>query len=328
MLPSRRRQFLIASGALLAAPIAHAQQPGKVYRIGYLQGTSATGSPHLAQAFRERLRDHGWIDGKNMVIEYRFAAGKFDRLPALAADLVRQRVDVIAAGPTPAAVAAKNATAMIPIVMANVGIPVELGLVASLARPGGNVTGLSFTASTEMTGKGLQLLTDAVPTARRVAILSNPANPAHTGLSDVQKVAERLRVQLQRLEASDPSQFDGAFAAIAKERTDALLVVADGMFILHRARLADLAAKHRIPTMYGIRENVEAGGLISYGPDIADIWRRAADYVDKILKGAKPADLPVEQPTKFELVVNIRTAKALGITIPQSVLLRADRVIE
>jgi putative tryptophan/tyrosine transport system substrate-binding protein len=269
------------------------------------------------------------VEGQNIVIDYRFAEGRFDRLPDLAAELVRLRVDVIMAGPTPPAVAAKNATGTIPIVVAGVGDPVELGLIASLAHPGGNVTGLSFSVGMDIFGKGLELLREAVPKFRRVAILSNPANPSHAlAITNVKAAAGSLGVQLQLLEAREPNQFDGAFAAMAKERVDALLVVADGMFIFHRARLADLTAKNRVPSMHGVRENVEAGGLMSYGPSTVAAWRRAAFFVDRILKGAKPADLPVEQPTKFELVINLKTAKTLGLDMPASLLARADEVIE
>jgi putative ABC transport system substrate-binding protein len=254
---------------------------------------------------------------------------RFDRLPDLAAELVRLKVDIIVAAPTPAAVAAKNATGTIPIVMTVVGDPVGIGLIASLARPGGNVTGLSYSVGVETFGKGLELLKAALPKVRRMAILSNPGNPSHVlAIRDLKVAAGSLGVQLQFLEARGPNEFDGAFAAMAKERVGALLVVADSVFNFHRARLTDLAARSRLPTMYGIRENVEAGGLMSYGASVPDLYRRAAGYVDKILKGAKPADLPVEQPTKFELVINLKTAKALGLTIPQSLLLRADQVIE
>ncbi len=321
--------FVFSLGALSAPLAAEAQPTGKVYRIGYLAPGSATVSQLPVEAFREGLRELGLVEGQNIVIDYRFAEGRFDRLPELAAELVRLRVDVIMAGPTPPAMAAKKATGTIPIVMAGVGDPVELGLIASLARPGANVTGLSFSVGMDIFGKGLELLREAVPKFRRVAILSNPGNPSHAlAITNVKAAAGSFGVQLQLLEAREPNQFDGAFAAMAKERVDALLVVADGMFILHRARLADLAAKNRVPSMHGVRENVEAGGLMSYGPSTVAAWRRAAFFVDRILKGAKPADLPVEQPTKFELVINLKTAKALGLTVPATLLARADEVIE
>jgi putative ABC transport system substrate-binding protein len=325
-----RRVFIgSVAGGLLAAPLAaEGQRAAKVARIGYLSSSSATTS-RVVEAFRQGLREFGWVEGQNIVIDWRFAEGRFDRLPDLAAELVRLKVDVFAAGTTPAAVAAKNATVTIPIVMIGVGDPVGLGLIASLARPGGNVTGVSFSVDLEIFGKGLELLKEIVPRVRRVAVLSNPANPAQAlTIKDVKAAGRSLGVQLQLLEARGPNEFDGAFAAMAKERAEALLVVSDSMFLLHRARLADLAAKNQLPSMYGVREFVEAGCLMSYGPSIVANYRRAAFFVDKILKGAKPGDLPIEQPTKFELVINLKTAKALGLTIPPSLLQRADQVIE
>jgi putative ABC transport system substrate-binding protein len=325
-----RRAFLgtLASG-LFSSRIAEAQQTGKVYRISYLSPSSATATSRFTESFRQGLRELGWVEGQNIAIEYRFAEGQFDRLPNLAAELVRLKVDVVVAIATPAAVAAKNATATIPIVMANVGDPVGLGLIASLARPGGNVTGLSYSVGMETFGKSLELLKTAVPKVRRVAILSNPANPAHAlAISSLKVAAQSLGLELQFLVARGPNEFDGAFGAMAKERAGAVLVAADSLFNLHRARLADLTAKHRLPSMHGIREMAEAGGLISYGPNTAYQIRHAAMYMDKILKGAKPADLPVEQPTTFEVVINLKTAKTLGLTIPQSLLARADHVIE
>ncbi|MFZ1058456.1 MAG: ABC transporter substrate-binding protein [Candidatus Rokuibacteriota bacterium] len=314
---------------MLLAPLgAAAQPPGKVPRIGYLSAGSPSGAPHLLEAFRQGLRELGWVEGQNIVIDYRFAEGRFERLPDLAADLVRLKVDIIVAVPTPGAAAAKNATETIPIVVIGVRDPVGIGLIASLARPGGNITGLSFSVGMEILSKGLELLKETVPKVRRVAILSNPGNPAHPlAIREVNVAARSLGVQLQLLEPRGPNEFDGAFAAMAKERVGALLVIADSMFILHRTQLADLAARSRLPAMYGYREHPEAGGLMSYGSSLRDLWRRAATFVDKILKGAKPGDLPVEQPTKFELVINLKTAKALGLTIPQSVLIRADEVI-
>jgi putative tryptophan/tyrosine transport system substrate-binding protein len=328
----KRREFItLLGGTAIGWPLAvRAQQPaGKVHRIGYLQGGSSSTRPLLIEGFRQGLRELGWVEGQNIVIDYRFAEGRFDRLPDLAAELVRLNVDIIVAGPTPAAVAAKNATETIPVVMINAGDPVALGLIASLARPGGNVTGLAYSVGLELFGKQLELLKETVPKVSRVAILSNPANPAHAlAIKNVKAAAQLLRVQLQLLEARGANEFDAAFAAMARERVGALLVLADSVFVLHGARLADLAAKHRLPSMYGIRDNVEAGGLMFYGHNSPDQWRRAATYVDKILKGAKPADLPVQQPTKFELVINLKTAKALGITIPAMMLGRADEVIE
>ncbi len=324
----------LAFSVLLAPLAADAQQAaGKVYRIGFL---SVLGAPTPStpagglDAFRQVLRELGWVEGQNIVIDYRFAEGRFDQLPDLAAELVRLKVDIIVAVATQGVAAAKNATETIPIVMISGSAdPVGLGFIASLARPGGNVTGLSYSVGPEILGKGLELLKEIVPKVRRVAILSNPASPVQPlFIREVKVAARSLGVQLQLLEARGPNEFDGAFAAMAKERVGALLVVADSIFILHRTRLADLAARSRLPAAYGGRENVEAGGFMSYGPSVRDLFRRSATFVDKILKGAKPGDLPVEQPTKFELVINLKTAKALGLTIPPSVLIRADEVIQ
>jgi putative ABC transport system substrate-binding protein len=327
-----RRGFIgTLTGGLLAAPLAaEAQQAGRVPRIGFLGPASPSNRSPGLDAFRQGLRELGWVEGQNIVIDYRLAEGRYDRLPALAAELARLKADIIVAVGTPGVAAAKKATETIPIVMiAGSADPVGLGLIASLARPGGNVTGLSFSAGPEIFGKGLELLKEIVPKVRRVAILSNPASPVQPlFIREVNVAARSLGVQLQLLEARGPDEFDGAFAAMAKERLGALLVVSDLMFILHRTRLADLVARSRLPAAYGDRDHVEAGGLMSYGASVRDLFRRAATYVDKILKGANPADLPVEQPTKFELVINLKTAKALGLTIPQSLLLRADEVIE
>ena len=324
-----RRAFLGAL-ALLATPRGVAAQPaGRPHRIGYLGTTSAAASSRFVEAFREGLRELGWPEGQGIVIDYRFAGGQFDRLGDLAAELVRLKVEAIVAGPTPAGVAAKNATGTIPIIMVAVGDPVRLGLVASLGRPGGNVTGLSFDVGQEFYGKGLELLKEIAPRARRVAVLWNSSNPAQElAVRYVEAAAGPLRLQLQRLPVRGQGDLDPAFQAMRNESADALLVVPDSMFNLHRTRLADLAVGNRLPSMHGFRELAEAGGLMSYGPNLADVYRRAATFVDKILKGARPADLPVEQPTKFELVINLKTAKALGLTIPPSLLARADQVIE
>ena len=328
-----RRAFLAGTGAvLLAAPLAaDAQQAGKVPRIGFLRTTSPSDRPHLLDAFRQGLRELGWVEGQNIVIGYRFAEGRLDRLPDLAAELVRLKVDLIVSGGTQGVTAAKNATETIPIVMiAGSADPVGLGLIASLARPGGNITGVSYSVGgLEILGKQLELLKETVPKIRRMAILSNAANPIQPlAIRDVNVAARSLGVQLQLLEARGPNEFDAAFAAMATERVGALLVLSDTIFNSHRTRLADLAARSRLPAAYGVRESVEAGGLMSYGPSLRDLYRRSATFVDKILKGAKPADLPVEQPTKFELVINLKTAKALGLTIPPSLLGRADEVIQ
>jgi putative tryptophan/tyrosine transport system substrate-binding protein len=316
--------------SLLAAPLAaDAQQAGRVPRIGFLGVTSPSDRPPLLDAFRQRLRELGWVEGQNIVIDYRYAEGRVDRLPDLAAELVRLKVDLIVSLGTQGVTAAKNATETIPIVMIAVRDPVGTGLIASLARPGGNVTGVSGYAGLEIVAKQLELLKETVPKIRRVAILSNPTNAYHQlAIREVNVAARSLGVQLQLLEARGPNEFDGAFAAMAKERVGALLVLSDAMLSSHRTRLADLAARSRLPAAYGVRESVEAGGLMSYGPSFLDLYRRSATYVDKILKGANPADLPVEQPTKFELVINLKTAKALGLTIPPSLLQRADQVIE
>ena len=319
----------LALGLLAGPSIADAQPAGKVPRIGYLLGTSSTVSSRGVEASRQGLRGLGWVEGQNIAIECRFAEGRYDRLPDLAADLVRLKVNVIAAWGTAATMAAKNATRTTPIVMIGAGDPVGIGLVASLARPGGNVTGSTFSVGVETAGKGLELLREALPKVRRVAVLTNPANPSQPlALENVKAAARSLGLQLQLLEARGPDDFDGAFAAMAKERVGALLVVSEAMLNFHRVRLADRVARSKLPSMHGFREDAEAGGLMSYGVDLADLSRRSATYVDKILKGATAGDLPVEQPTKFELVINLKTAKALGLTIPASVLSRADQVIE
>ncbi|HEV8581436.1 MAG TPA: ABC transporter substrate-binding protein [Thermoanaerobaculia bacterium] len=326
-----RRAFISAlAGGLLAGPrIADAQQAAKVYRVGYLTAGSVTANPRVLEAFRQGLRELGWVEGQNLVIEYRSAEGRFDRLPELAAELVRLKVDVIVAAPTPGALAAKKATATVPIVGVSLTEPVGVGLIASLARPGGNVTGVAYSVGTDIFGKDLALLKEVVPKVRRVAVLSNPDGPVQPlTISNVKAAARSLGLELQLVEARGPGDFDRAFAAMAKERVGALFVVTDPVFIPHRARLVSLAAKSRLPSIFTQRADVEAGGLLSYGPSFADMYRRAAAYVDKILKGARPADLPVEQPTKFELVINLKTAKALGLTIPPSLLQRADEVIQ
>jgi putative ABC transport system substrate-binding protein len=326
-----RRAFLVTlTGSILAAPLAaEAQQAGKVYRIGYLSAGSGTSNPRVLEAFRQGLRELGWVEGQNIVIEYRWAEGRFGRLSDLAAELVRLKVDVIVASPTPAALAAKNATGTIPIVGMSLTDPIGVGLIASLARPGANVTGVSYSVGADIFAKHLQLLTEVVPRVHRVAVLSNPASPARPRtVSNLKDAARPLGLQLRLLDARGPGDFDGAFAAMAQERVGALLVVTDPAFIPHRARLVDLAIKNRLPSIFTQGADAEAGGLMSYGPRLADLHRRAATYVDKILKGAKPADLPVEEPITFELVINLKTAKALGLTIPPSLLQRADQVIE
>jgi len=326
-----RRTFIgIMTCSVVVAPLAaEAQQAAKVARIGFLSANLAP-SPHLREAFRQGLRDLGYVEGRNLVIEYRDAEGRFERLPALAAELVALKVDVIVAGGTPQALAAKQATRTLPIVFTAVGDPVTDGLVPSLARPGGNVTGLSA-LTPELVGKCLEQLKQTLPGVSRVAVLWQPGAFSERTEKDMLKgadvAARALGVQLQFVEARGPADFDRAFSDMTRARAGALTVLPSSMFFNARRRLVDLAATNRLPTVSPRREFVEAGGLMAYGPNIADVFRRAATYVDKILKGAKPGDLPVEQPTKFELVINLKTAKALGLTIPQSVLGRSDEVI-
>jgi len=314
--------------AILVTPIAaDAQQPGKIPRIGVL---ASIRSP-ATEGFERGLRELGYVEGKNILIEWRLVQGKFERLPEFAADLVRLKVDVIVAPATPYVLAARNATATIPIVFALVADPVAAGFVASLARPGGNITGLSNIGG-ELNAKRLELLKEAVPKVRQVGVLTNPAGagfPLAEVLKELEVAARLLGVQLQVQYARAPSEIDGAFAAMSREGARAVIVVSGSpMFYAERTRLATLALKAGLPTMSEFPESVEAGGLMSYAANTPDLMRRSAHYVDKILKGAKPADLPVEQPTKFELVINLKTAKAIGLTIPQSVLLRADELIQ
>jgi ABC-type uncharacterized transport system substrate-binding protein len=326
-----RRTFVGAlAGALLSSPLAvEAQQVGRVRRVGYLAQNSAETSPHLLVAFRHALGEHGWVEGQNILIEVRYADGKVDRLPALVAELIRLNVDVIVTGSSRASWAAKDATKSIPIVMAASVDALGEGLVTSLAHPGGNVTGMTFLAGPEIAGKQLQLLKEVAPAASRVAVLTNPTNRSHAGYARELKVTARsLGGALQVLEAKDPDQIDSAFVAMTRERAGALLVLTDSLFVGERRRVVDLAARSRLPALYSQREFVVDGGLLSYGPGLTDMWRRAAMHVDKILRGTKPGDMPVEQPTKFELVINLTTAKTLGLTIPQSSLLRADEVIQ
>ncbi len=328
---STRRAFIgTLAGGLLTAPFAaEAQQAAKVPRIGWL-GDSPAAGPRL-EAFFQGLRDLGYVEGRNLVIEYRYAEGKPERLPALAAELVALKVDVIVAANTLVALAAKQATTTLPIVFAAAADPVTSGLVTSLARPGGNVTGMSALIP-ELVGKCLEHLKQAVPGVSRVAVLWQPGALVERTERDILKetevAARALGVRLQFVEARGPADFDRAFSDMTRARAGALTVWSTPMFTGERRRLVDLAAKNRLPAVYAQRDFVDAGGLMSYGPNGPDLFRRAATYVDKILKGAKPADLPVEQPTKFELVINLKTAKALGLTIPPSLLQRADEVIQ
>jgi ABC-type uncharacterized transport system substrate-binding protein len=319
---------VIVTLGLLAAPrAAKAQQTGKVYNIGFLGLTSSFAGPNRT-AFAQGLQEHGWIEGQNFIFTTRFAQFKSERLRQLAAELVQLKVDVIVVSTAEAALAAKHATSTVPIVAVDPADAVAIGLVASLARAGGNVTGLSY-LGTELIGKQMELLKEAAPSLSRVAALSNPANPTHEPrLRAADIAAQGLRVKIELFEARTPSELNKAFAAMMRARVGGVLVLTDPMFNAEARRLAQLASTSGFPAIYGFRTWVDTGGLMSYGPDLADLFHRAAVYVDKILKGAKPADLPIEQPTKFELVINLKTAKAIGLTIPPSVLLRADQVIE
>jgi putative ABC transport system substrate-binding protein len=307
---------------------AGAQASEKIPKIGLLLPYS-TGPDARIEAFRQGLRELGYVEGQTIKIEYRWADGKFDKLPDLAADLVHNSVDVIVAGATQASIAAKKSTTTIPIVMIGVSDPVGAGLITSLARPGTNVSGTS-SMTAEIVGKQLELLKETIPNVARVAALWNPANPIFQALQvkETENAARALGIRLRFIEARDPNEIDRAFANIAQEGLKAVVVLGDPVFTSHRKRISDLAAKRRLPAIGGTRDHVEAGGLMGYGPSYADMYRRTAYYVDRILKGAKPGDLPVEQPTKFELVINLKTAKQIGLIIPPHVLARADRVIK
>jgi len=314
--------------SLTLAPLAEAQQPGQIPRIGLLGGGSASAVTGRIDAFHQGLHDLGYVDGKTIVIEQRWAEGKLDRLPALAAELVRLKVDaIVSVGPTVTR-ACKNANITTPIVMAFDDDPVGSGLVASLARPGGNITGLS-SLSPGLSAKQLELLKEIIPRFSRVGVLGSLIHPGTAqSLKEMELAARAFKVQLHYFDVVDPKTVDSAFSAARKERADAVVVLTSVVTQTQREKIIDLAGKNRLPTIYFTAEWVEAGGLLAYGASFTDLFRRAAAYVDKILKGAKPADLPIEQPTKFELVINMKTAKALGLTIPQSVLGRADRIIE
>ena len=326
-----RRTLLLAAAAwpaLAWAGAARAQAPAKVRRIGLLTPYSPSDTALWHQAFRLGLRDLGWVEGKNISIEYRYAEGRSDRLPELAADLVRLKVDVIVASVTSDALAAQKATRAIPIVMAVAGDPVASGLVESLAQPGGNITGLSQ-MNVELVGKRLELLKEMNPKLSRVAVLWNPQNTASTlNWKEIQLPARQLGIRLNSMEVRSPNDFDKAFEDATRARAGALFILPDTAIPTNLKRIAGLATRTRLPSIFHFSEFADAGGLVTYGVDRADMYRRAATFVDKILKGAKPGDLPIDRATKFELVINMKTAKALGITIPQSVLLRADRVIE
>jgi ABC-type uncharacterized transport system substrate-binding protein len=324
----RRRDFIKATVVWAVAwPFAaRAQRGGRKYVIGRLSAGSANDSS--VEVFTQTLRELGWVEGENVVFERRYAENRLERLPEMAADLVRLKVDVIAATGTLAPLAAKRATSTIPIVMINAGDPLGTGLVASLARPGGNITGMSLMAP-ELGGKRLELLKELVPQLAGVAVLWNAANPYSARVfKQVQAASSTLGIEVQSLELRSPDDFDGAFETVGRQHPDALMTIEDPLTFNNRNRIADFAFGQRLPSLSGLSEFAAAGGLISYGANQADLYRRACDYIDKILKGANPADLPVQQPTKFELVINLKTAKTLGMTIPPSLIARADEVIE
>jgi len=326
---AKRRDLVIVVGALLAPLAGKAQPAGKVFRIGYLSAPTRESVEGILQAFLRALRNLGWIEGRNVVIEYRWAEGHLERLPGLAQDLVRRKVDVIVAPAASAALAARRATSAIPIVMIFPNDPVGEGLVASLRQPGGNVTGTTNIPISDMLGKRLQILREAVPNAMRVALVYDPTDQTSVPpQKSFEAVGRSLGVQLQYVQVRGPEDFDEAFAAMRRQQADGILVAGGTTFLVNRSKFNELALKHRLPTMFAVREGVEAGGLASYGVNMTDFIGRSAAYVDKILKGTKPADLAIEQPTKFELIINMNTAKLLGLKIPQSLLARADEVIQ
>ena len=324
-----RRRFLLGAGMLLgAAPLARAQSASKAFRIGFLGPTSADAWATRVEAFKRGLAEHGYVEGKNISIEFRWADGKYERLPDLAAELVRLRPDVIVTTTTPPARAARDSTKTIPIVVVNVADPVGAGLVASLARPGGNITGVAnFVGDT--TEKQFDLLTSTVPNLARLAVLSNPGNQSMQGLiGRVTGLAKRANIQIVHVRARTGEEIAQAFATIAEQRAEALLVLAEPLFYANRVQLTNLAEKARLPAIYNLPEYPEAGGLMSYGTNVNEVHRYAAGHVDKILKGARPENLPVEQPNKMEFVVNLKAANAIGVKFPRALLVRADRVIE
>jgi putative ABC transport system substrate-binding protein len=327
----KRREFILALGGVAASwPLTAYAQQSTMPVVGFLEQRSPDINPDFLRAFHRGLKDTGYVERENVAIEYRWAENQMDRLPALAADLVRRKVAVIAtAGGPVSALAAKAATTTIPIVFAIASDPVKLGLVASLARPGGNLTGISF-FNTELAAKRLELLRELVPAATRVAVLVNPTSPANTEttLRDVEAAARALGLQIQIFNASTSREIDAVFASFARERPDALFVGGDGFFSSRRVQLANLASRHAVPATFSARDFAEVGGLMSYGTNIADAFRQIGDYTGRILKGAKPADLPVVQASKFELVINTQTARMLGLTVPPTLLSSADEVIE
>jgi putative ABC transport system substrate-binding protein len=326
----KRREFItLVGGAAVAWPLAAAAQQGaKVPRVGFLGNSDAALEANLIGPFRDGLRALGYEQGRNIAIEYRWAEGNYDRFPALVAELLASNVDVLVTAGTPAALAIKKATTSVPVVMIAVGDPVGTGLVPSLARPGGNLTGLSSIAP-DLEGKRLELLREVVPRLSRVGMFVNSLNPFHTGsVQQARTAAQALGIQLQLLDVRAAEDLDAAFAAILMERPEALLILADRVFLHNRARMMDFAARQRLPNINAYHELVQAGGLMSFGPSYEDMHRRAAIYVDKILKGATPADLPIEQPTKFTLVINLKAAKAIAVDVPPILVARADEVIE
>lgn len=325
-----RRQFLIAAGVLLAAPRSvNAQKTKNEYRVGFLTGGDTAQNPELPGALRQGLRELGWVEGQNIVIEYRAALGNFDRLPSLAADLVRLNVDVIVATSTQPALAAKKATRTIPIITVVVGDPIANGLVTSLARPDGNITGLTVITGAEIGGKLLELLKESLPQASRIAVVWNPTNPTNAPLlAEAHSAARKLKVQVQPVPVKALETLEGALIGLTAERPQALVIALDALFFFSRQRILDFAAKKGLPTIWGWREAAHDGGLMAYGPSQTDLFYRAAAYIDKILKGVKPADLPFQRPTKFEFVVNLKAARTLGLTIPPAVLVRADALIQ
>ena len=326
----KRRELLLATGALLAAPLTGAQQAARVYRIGYLSFSSPPVSTPAENAFRQGLRELGYVEGKNVIVEVRYAEGRTERVSGLVAELIGLKVDVLLAGSTPGALAAKKATATVPIVFAGVLEPVESGIVASLARPGGNITGAAVgVGSSGFAGKYLELLKEAAPDISHVAVLFNSAHPAAAPqVLEIEAAARKLKVKLGVLDAGNATDLDKAFSAIGASGAQGIVMAGNPFFDANRVKLVQFAASKRLPAVYYFKHFVDAGGLMSYGGSLEDSYRRAAAYVDKILKGVKPADLPVEQPTRFELVINMKTAKALGLAIPQTLLLRADQIIE
>jgi putative ABC transport system substrate-binding protein len=320
--------LLVAAFAAFGPPLARAAEPAqRVARLGFVGPGSPSTDPRGITAFKERLRELGYIEGQNLVIEARWAEGQFDQLPELMAEVIAQRIDVLVTYSTMPAIAAKNATSTIPIVVAVMAEPLRTGLATNLARPSGNLTGLSMGWAEGIGGKWLELLQETVPGLSTVAVIANTDNPVERDMiADLKAIAPTRRLKLRIIEVLDPKALDRAFEQ-ARRQSQAVLLIPDPRFLAQHKRIVALAARHRLPSMYGLREFVDAGGLMAYGPDRAAMFRRAADYVDKILKGAKPADLPIEQPTQFALVVNLKTARALGLTFPESILLRADEVI-